>query len=121
MGDTYFPDYGNGGYDVDHYDIRVRYWPETDKLTGTTTILAHSTQDLSRFNLDFVLDVSSVRVNNRAATFSRQGNHELVVTPDRPVLKGAPLTVVVQYFGIPSEVAVNGYTGWNRTEDGAWR
>ncbi len=65
-GDTYFPDYGNGGYDVDHYDVRLRYQPKTDQLTGTTTILAQSTQELSRFNLDFALDVSSVQVNNRA-------------------------------------------------------
>jgi hypothetical protein len=23
-GDVYYPDYGNGGYDVAHYDIRLR-------------------------------------------------------------------------------------------------
>ena len=23
IGDNYFPDYGNGGYDVGHYDIRL--------------------------------------------------------------------------------------------------
>ena len=119
LGDSYFPDYGNGGYDVDHYNVRVRYWPSTDRLTGTTTILAHSTQELSRFNLDFALDVSSVRVNNRAAAFSREGSHELVVTPARSVPKGGDLTVVVQYSGIPSTVVVNGFTGWGRTPDGA--
>jgi hypothetical protein len=35
LGDTYFPDYGNGGYDVSHYDVRLRYRPDTDQLTGT--------------------------------------------------------------------------------------
>ena len=24
VGDPYYPDYGNGGYQVDHYDLRVR-------------------------------------------------------------------------------------------------
>ena len=48
LGDSYFPDYGNGGYDVSHYDVRLRYDPATDRLTGTTTILATATQDLSR-------------------------------------------------------------------------
>jgi aminopeptidase N len=119
VGDSYFPDYGNGGYDVSHYDVRVRYWPQTDRLTGTTTILARSTQDLSQFNLDFLLDVSSVRVNNRPAKFHREGVHELVVVPDRPVAKGGALTVVVQYSGIPSEVQAYGFTSWNRTPDGA--
>ncbi|MCD5354800.1 M1 family metallopeptidase [Kineosporia mesophila] len=118
-GDVYFPDYGNGGYDVQHYDVRVRYQPATDQLSGTTTILARSTQDLSRFNLDFALDVSSVQVNNRAATFTREGDHELVVTPARQVPQGANLTVTVKYAGIPSQVEVNGYTGWSRTADGA--
>lgn len=118
-GDVYFPDYGNGGYDVSHYDVRVRYQPKTDQLTGTTTILAESTQALSRFNLDFALDVSSVRVNNRAATFRREGDHELVVTPAREIPKGGDLTVVVKYSGIPSQVKVKGLSNWTRTADGA--
>jgi len=119
IGDSYFPEYGNGGYDVGHYDIRLRYFPDTDLLAGTTTILATATQELSTFNLDFVLDVSSVRVNNRAATFARQGDHELVVTPARPLAVGAAMTVVVQYSGIPSQKVASGFTSWSRTADGA--
>ncbi|MBT0768342.1 M1 family metallopeptidase [Kineosporia sp. J2-2] len=118
-GDVYFPDYGNGGYDVGHYDVRVRYQPATDELTGTTTIAAEATQDLSRFNLDFALDVSSVRVNNRAATFHTEGEHELVVTPARQIPAGSDLNVVVKYAGIPSQVVAGGFTGWTRTADGA--
>jgi aminopeptidase N len=119
IGDSYFPDYGNGGYDVGHYDIRLRYWPGTDQLAGTTTILATATQELSRFDLDFVLDVSSIRVNNRPAAFVRQGDHELVVTPARSVPKGSALTIVVQYTGIPSQVVAAGFTAWTHTPDGA--
>jgi len=118
-GDAYFPDYGNGGYDVQHYDIRLRYQPKTGQLSGTTTILAESTQELSRFNLDFALKVSSVQVNNRAATFTTEGDHELVVTPAREIPKGGKLTVVVKYTDIPSEVKVKGLTNWTRTADGA--
>ncbi|WP_041829583.1 M1 family metallopeptidase [Actinoplanes missouriensis] len=119
VGDEYYPDYGNSGYDVSHYDIRLRYTPATDRLTGTTTILAKATQDLSRLNLDFLLDVSSVRVNNRPATFTREGEHELVVTPARPVAAGGALTIVVQYAGVPSTEVGAGYTAWIRTPDGA--
>lgn len=119
IGDSYFPDYGNGGYDVSHYDIRLRYTPATDRLTGTTTILATAAQDLSRFNLDFLLDVSSIRVNNRPATFTREGDHELVVTPARPVPGGGAMTVVVQYAGVPSTKTGAGFTAWVRTADGA--
>ncbi|WP_436533773.1 M1 family metallopeptidase [Actinoplanes sp. HUAS TT8] len=119
IGDSYYPDYGNGGYDVSHYDIRLRYTPATDRLTGTTTILATATQDLNRLDLDFILDVSSIQVNNRPATFARQGDHELVVTPARTVAKGGALTIVVQYSGVPSTKVAAGYTAWTRTQDGA--
>ncbi|TDB76095.1 M1 family metallopeptidase [Micromonospora sp. KC723] len=119
LGDSYFPTYGNGGYDVDHYDVRLRYDPATDRLTGTTTILAKATQDLSRFNLDFLLDVESVRVNGWAARFAREGSHELAVTAPRGITRGQALTIVVTYAGVPSETLVDGYTGWTRTADGA--
>ncbi len=119
IGDVYYPDYGNSGYDVSHYDIRLRYFPDTDRLTGITTILARATADLSSFNLDFLLDVASVRVNGWAAGFARSGVHELVVTPARPVSAGQSLTVVVQYSGVPSSVSAYGFTSWKRTADGA--
>jgi hypothetical protein len=59
-------------------------------LTGTTTILASATQDPPRFDLDPAPAATSVRVNNRAATFARQSDHELVVTPARTAAEGAP-------------------------------
>ncbi|MBU2666896.1 M1 family metallopeptidase [Actinoplanes bogorensis] len=119
IGDSYYPDYGNGGYDVDHYDIRLRYQPATDELSGTTTITARATQDLSRFDLDFVLDAQSVLVDGRPAAFSRQGDHELVVTPARPLRRGHPMTVRVTYSGVPSTEVDPGYSAWFRTPDGA--
>ena len=54
VGDDYFPLYGNGGYDVRHYLLQVSYDPATDRLVGVATISARATQNLSRFNLDFV-------------------------------------------------------------------
>jgi hypothetical protein len=54
IGDPYFPLDGNGGYDVRHYDLDVRYDPATDVLQGVATIEARATQALSSFNLDFV-------------------------------------------------------------------
>jgi aminopeptidase N len=119
LGDSYYPDYGNGGYDVSHYDIRLRYWPDTDRLSGTTTILAKATADLSQFNLDFALNPTSIRVNGWLTPFTRQGAHELVLIPARAIKAGQDLTVTVQYSGTPSQVRVNGYTAWTKTADGA--
>ena len=117
IGDPYYADYGNGGYDVDHYDIRVSYVPRTDRLRGTTRLRAHATQDLSRFNLDFVLPVSSVRVNGQRATYT-QGRHELVVTPAQELPAGAAMTVQVTYAGVPSTIRSDGIKPWIRTADG---
>ncbi|MEU4244055.1 M1 family metallopeptidase [Actinoplanes sp. NPDC026619] len=119
VGDTYYPDYGNGGYDVSHYDIRLRYQPATDELSGATTILARATEDLTSFDLDFVLDVQSVLVGDRPAGFARQGDHELVVTPARPLRRGEPMTVRVTYADTPSTRLGEGFTVWARTPDGA--
>ncbi|MEU8591661.1 M1 family metallopeptidase [Streptomyces sp. NPDC048664] len=119
IGDSYYPDYGNGGYDVSHYDLRLTYQPRTDELQGTATVLAAATQNLSRFDLDFLLDVSEVRVNGAPASFTTSGVHELQITPATPLPKGTPLTVVVRYRGVPSSKSAYGFTTWHRTPDGA--
>ncbi|MER5932164.1 M1 family metallopeptidase [Streptomyces sp. NPDC002054] len=118
IGDPYYPASGNGGYDVSHYDLRLQYQPKTDQLEGTATLLATAKQDLSRFNLDFGLKVSEVRVNGVKAKFATSGTQELEVTPAAPLAKNKPLTVVVKYAGKPSELKVDGWTAWHRTPDG---
>ena len=40
VGDPYFPTYGNGGYDVDSYDLDIAYDPATDRLDGEASIRA---------------------------------------------------------------------------------
>lgn len=121
VGDPYYPHAGNGGYDVAHYNIRLRYQPATDHLAGTTTILATATTELSRFDLDFALDVASVRVNNRPAEFHKApgDSSELVITPARPLDDGAFMLITVRYSDTPSEVAVDGFTAWSDIDNGA--
>ncbi|NDZ83351.1 M1 family metallopeptidase [Streptomyces sp. SID10853] len=119
IGDPYYPAYGNGGYDVSHYDLKLKYQPSTDRLDGTATILATATQDLSRFDLDFLLDVSEVRVNGAKASFATSGQHELVVTPAKGLAKGSAVTIVVRYSGVPSTKSAYGFSTWHRTPDGA--
>ncbi|MEU4350560.1 M1 family metallopeptidase [Streptomyces sp. NPDC023838] len=118
IGDPYYPSSGNGGYDVSHYDLRLKYQPATDLLEGTATILATTTQNLSRFNLDFGLAVSEIRVNGTKAQYVKSGTQELEITPAAPLAKGKSVSVVVKYAGKPSELSVDGYTAWHRTPDG---
>jgi aminopeptidase N len=122
IGDPYFPTYGNGGYDVASYDLKLRYDPATGRLSGTATIAATATQDLSRFNLDLArLTAGAVTVDGQPAEADHSGN-ELVVTPRSGVVRGRPFTVVVRYGGKPQPLANKslGQGGWLRTKDGAF-
>ncbi|WP_239071398.1 M1 family metallopeptidase [Amycolatopsis sp. SID8362] len=122
-GDPYFPDMGNGGYDVGHYDIRLAFDPKTQAIDATTTILATATQDLSRFDLDFQgpLAISKLSVNGRTAAFTRSGAQELVITPPSGLRAGSPFTVSVSYSGVPQKIddPALGVSGWVSTKDGA--
>jgi hypothetical protein len=42
-GDPYFPTQGNGGYDVAHYGLDIRYIPASKVLSGTAQITANAT------------------------------------------------------------------------------
>jgi aminopeptidase N len=121
-GDPYFPKYGNGGYDVAGYDLKLRYDPASGRLDGTATITATATQDLSRFNLDFAnLTARKVTVDAQAAT-SRADRNELVVTPAAGIAAGKAFTVVVEYGGLPKPLTNEalGVGGWLRTRDGGF-
>jgi aminopeptidase N len=101
-GDPYFPLYGNRGYNVQHYGLRIRYNPATDQLHGNARIKARAHKQLSRFNLDFVgLRVRSVAVNGRRARWERPNRHELVVRPARALPDARAFTVRVRYHGVP--------------------
>jgi len=118
-GDPYYPLDGNGGYDVGHYLLDVRYDPDTDFLTGVATITAMATQNLSRFNLDLEgLSVESITVNGRAATWSRDGG-ELTVTPSRGIRNGTRFVTIVEYSGVPETLTEFGVSGFIHTDDGA--
>jgi hypothetical protein len=120
LGDPYFPLDGNGGYDVKHYLLDIRYHPATDVLQGTATIRARATQDLSRFNLDFVgLTVDSIRVDGSPTIWSRDGG-ELMVMPVEGIPRGQTFFVVVRYHGVPEPIEEGlGISGFVPTDDGA--
>ena len=97
--DPYFPDLGNRGYDVQHYDLGLSYDPASKRLTGDTTITATATERLRRFNLDLAgLHVSSIEVDGAPARFHHTGD-ELIVRPRRAIAPAAPFTVRVRYSG----------------------
>jgi aminopeptidase N len=122
LGDPFFPDAGNGGYDVSHYSLALSYEPASNDLTGAATITATATQNLSRFDLDLRgFAISRLEVNGRDAAFARDGQ-ELIVTPRTGIRTGTSFTVLVAYAGTPEVVTDpdQSIEGWVPTDDGAF-
>ncbi|MEU8712949.1 M1 family metallopeptidase [Streptomyces sp. NPDC048663] len=124
IGDPYFPELGNGGFDARHYDLDVAYNPDTDRLDGVTTLTARATQNLSSFDLDLQkLEVARVEVNGRNARFTRSGD-EITITPRSTLPKGREFTVSVTYGGIPEAlsgpIVFGSDYGWMKTADGVF-
>ncbi|GAA1058129.1 peptidase [Agromyces luteolus] len=149
VGDAYFPYAGNGGYDVQHYDLDLTYTPPgpdpaplVGEFEGVATIDLVATQDLDRFNLDLRgMDVHALSVNGKpaasvapplagaevdgAAYWHVQDDAarvwELTVQP-RPKLKaGQQVQVVVEYGGTTTRPRdIEGALyGWVTQRDGA--
>jgi len=107
-GDAYFPGYGNGGYDVERYQLKLRYDPTTDRLSGVARVTATASQTLSRFNLDFGrLSISTLKVNDVDATSEHNNKTELTVIPAAPLPAGRAFTVDMAYSGTPIGEAFN--------------
>jgi len=121
LGDPLYPGLGNGGYDVQHYDVRLRYQPTENTLEGLVTIDAVATQNLSSFNLDLrQMTVRSVTVDGSPVR-SEQTERELVITPDLVIGAGERFSTVVDYVGFPGVVDSQAFPidiGWFGGVDG---
>jgi aminopeptidase N len=123
VGDPYFPNQGNGGFDVQHYDLNLSYTPRTNRLAGVARIRATALTGLTRFDLDLRrLTVRRVEVDGRKAAFHRAGA-ELQITPRAPLAAGHAFRVSVRYRGVPrtitrSPIAFGEPYGFLHTPDG---
>jgi aminopeptidase N len=129
--DSFFPKSGNGGYEVDHYDVTLNYDPKKNRFKHdtNTSVLATVTQPdgLSRFDLDFrgpeitELDVTNLdTIVGVPGTFKRKGQ-ELIVQLDSVMSPGTHFKVDVDYRGRAPELTDpdGSFEGWSPTKDGA--
>lgn len=121
IGDLYFPDLGNPGFDIDHYTIELFVDPAGDSITGATTIEATAQTDLEAFSLDLIgLEVGGVEVDGQPALFSRDGA-ELLIDPPTTIAGGEGFAVTVSYSGnpvpqrLPGDIPLD--MGWIDTGD----
>ena len=123
-GDPFFPQMGNGGYDVQHYSLELDYDPATQVLDGSTRITLVPTQDLDQFNLDLRdwFGVSRVAVGKHPAAYFQEDEQELVITPRPKLHAGRSYTVEVDYAGVPETVVDpdDSFEGWVKNPDGAF-
>ncbi|MFJ4987784.1 M1 family metallopeptidase [Streptomyces sp. NPDC088732] len=118
--DSYFPEHGNGGYQVAHYDLELDYRPAANRLSGRARISAVATRALSGLSLDlgpFRLD--RVLVDGRPCRYSHRAG-KLRIKPLK-TLPAGPFEIEVRYVGNPRPVRTRdwGDLGWEQLEDGA--
>lgn len=120
--DPYYPNLGNAGYDVEHYDISLSYSPPDQNLRGSVLIRATAARRLTYFNLDLIgMTVERVEVDGKKARSSRTEG-ELVVRPVVAIAAGSEFTVRVRYSGDPADGGIAGTSignGWIGTTNGA--
>lgn len=127
LGDPYYPHLGNGGYDVEHYNVELSVDLAARHLDGRVLINAVATQTLSQFNLELAgLEVHTVSVQGQPAEHSRNG-YELTITPRQFLQAGEQFDVTVEYSGSPGEgIDFSGMEefevgwGWYPDGDGAY-
>ncbi|MCW5877219.1 MAG: M1 family metallopeptidase [Anaerolineales bacterium] len=103
LGDVYFEELGNGGYDVQHYHIVLEVDLPANYVYGRTDIDLVATQTLTSLNLElFELQIDQVLVNGQAARHSRLGI-ELTVYLPQTAHAGDALQISIAYRGVPGE------------------
>ncbi len=113
LGDKLFPNAGNGGYDVQHYDLDLAVDVKSNIITGTATMTVLATATLDTFNLDFhELTIDALRVNGIETPYQRQED-ELVIDPAASLQAGNAFSVTIHYHGKPKPLIRTGSTnGW---------
>jgi aminopeptidase N len=121
IGDDYYPELGNPGYDVAHYALDLDFDPPTRTLAARATLTATATTTLDSFNLDFEgFEIGALRVDGAAADFARTGE-EVTIVPPTPLPSGTEFVVEVEYEGtagpVPSD-AIGFPVGWQNSATG---
>jgi aminopeptidase N len=121
LGDSRYPELGNGGYDAAHYTIDLSLAPDTADITALVSMVATATEDLDALSLDFIgYDITEVTVNGSPADYSREDAKLIIATPER-IMAGSEFTTAVAYRGSPEPIpsaALPFDVGWRTAPDG---
>jgi aminopeptidase N len=119
VGDPYYPQAGNSGYDVTKYQIMISWDPVAQTITGTTTISARATQRLNSFYFDLALHTDKVIVNGVPAESIARGFSDVYVKPAQLIPIGSSFQVTIDYSGKPGDIRQGDVQPWFST-NGEW-
>lgn len=107
--DSFFPDSGNCGYDVEHYDIEFSWSEESNFLDAKVTLKLTALQDADNIPLDFTdkYRIEEITVDDLISNFAQTEND---LTIDFPVTEGQHYQVQVIYSGLAEENSIFGST-----------
>ncbi|MBK7164046.1 MAG: hypothetical protein IPH81_01785 [Candidatus Microthrix sp.] len=114
IGDDYFPDSGNPGYDVASYDLALDMKDDLVSFEAVATIALRTTEDLDELRLDLDgLTVTKATIDGDEVEHRRAGL-DLVLTPEAPLPADEPVVVIVDYEGTPEPrgSGMLGEVGW---------
>jgi aminopeptidase N len=122
IGEAYYPEWGNSGYDTQHIDLSLAVDVKNNVLKGTEIIQAKASDVLKTFDLDLRgLDVQTVTVNDKAATFNHSDT-KLSIQPAETIAKDADFTATITYSGTPKPYTSisdpSTTVGWLQYKDG---
>ena len=101
VADKLYPQHGNAGLDVLHYDLALAWQPRTRVLTGTATLRIRPAADATAIKLDFKpYALDRVTVDGTAAAGAAVKAEKLVVPV--ALTRDKPVTLVVAYHGRPA-------------------
>lgn len=108
IGDPYFPKMGNGGYDAQHYTLDLTVDVKNNTISGTVTMDAKVTEDLSSFDLDFTgFQISAVTLDGKPVQYNHKDGELVVIPQAAPLKTGEMITVGVTYSGTPQGIDVS--------------
>lgn len=118
----YFPQRGNEGYRISHYDLGLVYRVTTNRLDGGAVLSATALgpEPLSEFTLDLsgALRVERVLIDGVRARHT-QRTDKLRVLPAEPLAQDARFKVEIRYGGTPRLMSSRfGGLGWELLTDG---
>jgi aminopeptidase N len=126
MTEPYFPQRGNEGYRITHYDLALVYRVPSNRLEGTAVLTATAAgpEPLREFALDLsaALRVDRVAIStgqDRVRARHTQHADKLLVTPAEAPAAGRQFQVEIRYSGAPKPMNSRfGTLGWEQLTDG---